>query len=261
MVSLQASLSHPVSHMPVTPSEYASFLRPGDVVNIGIDLPQKSFAEDLATVAAVESCGIMLRLCGNGFPPHLPIPGGAKTVITKVAGKTLFHCAARLQAPVSDGTVRIGLPEKVLVRERREYLREDVLIPLNYSLPENQNLGLVIAGWESMRGCGAECAAEGAAEPKRGDSRVNLGGSGLRFKIRDCLSYGTLLHLHIRLPGDAAAHIHAVGSIVRTKELVPEMAHNEYYSTAMALRMVESSDRLRLMKYITAAQHKGHPSG
>ncbi len=242
--------------MPVTPSEYESFLHPGDVVTVGIDLPDRTFAEDLATVVAGAADEIMLQLCGSGFPLHLPITGGSKVVISKGEGKTLFHCSARLKAPVSNRFLRIELPEKVTVKERREYVRADVKIPVNYYLPAAQHMGKVIAKWESMRGCREACAAEGAALQKSVDSRVNLSGSGLRFKIRDCLSYGTLLHLNIVLPGAAPEHIHAVGSIIRTKELIPEMAHNEYYSTSMAFRMIESSDRLRLMKYIIEEQHK-----
>ncbi|MBP1728215.1 MAG: type pilus assembly PilZ [Deltaproteobacteria bacterium] len=250
--------------MPVSPSEYEAFLRPGDVVTVGIDLPQKTFAEDFATVVDGASGGIVLQLCGNGFPAHLPITGGLKTVLTRAEGKTLFHCTSRLQAPVSNGTVRIAIPEKVVVRERREYLKADVMLPVNYYLPDMQDMGKVIARWDSMRGCRRDCNAEVAAVIKSGDIRVNLGGSGLRFKIRDCLSYGTLLHLHIALPGAEAEHIHAVGSIIRTKELLPEMDHIEYYSTSMAFRMIESSDRLKLLHYIFAEQHKSHaarPSG
>ena len=244
--------------MPASPSEYEPFLRPGDVVTVGIDLPQKTFAEDFATVVDGAAGGIALQLCSNGFPAHLTIAGGTKTVLARVEGKTLFHCTSRLLAPVSNGKVRMALPEKVIVRERREYLKEDVIIPVSYYLPEIQNMGKVIARWSGLRGCREECLAETAAEIKRGDIRVNLGGSGLRLKLRECLSYGTLLHLHIVLPGAEPEHIHAIGSIIRTKELLPEMDHIEYYSTSMAFRMIESSDRLKLMHYIFAAQHKSH---
>ena len=36
------------------------------------------------------------------------------------------------------------------------------------------------------------------------------------------------------------------------------MDHIEYYSTSMAFRMIESSDRLKLLHYIFAEQHKSH---
>lgn len=244
--------------MPVSTSEYEAFLRPGDVVTVGIDLPDKTFAEDLAFVIVGEAGEITLRLCGSGFPSHLPIIGGSKVIITRGEGKTLFHCIAHLKAPVSDSTLRIDLPKKVVVKERREYMRADVKIPVNYYLPSTQHMGEIIEKWESMRGCSDECTAEGATLIKRGDSRVNLSGSGLRFKICDCLSYGTLLHLKIGLPGNPPEHIHAVGTIIRTKELIPEMAHVEYYSTSMAFRMIESRDRLKLMQYILTEQHKSH---
>jgi hypothetical protein len=242
--------------MPVSPSEYEAFLRPGDVVNVGIDLPDKTFAEDLAIVVAGKAGEIMLQLCGSGFPSHLHIIGGSRVLITRGEGKTIFHCTAHLKEAAANGFLRIELPEKVVVRDRREYMRVDVMLPVNYYLPPNQNMGRVIAEWERMRGCTGECAVDSPALFKNGNSRVNLSGSGLRFKIRDCLSYGTLLHLNIGLPGRSPEHVHAVGAIIRTKELVPEMAHIEYYSTSMAFRMIESSDRLKLMQYILTSQHE-----
>lgn len=244
--------------MPVSPSEYEYFLRPGSVASIGIDLPDRAFAEDLATVIASDADGIMLRLCGNGFPAHLQIACGAKVVISSGADKTLFFCTAQLTEVLSSTTFRVNLPEKALVRDRREHLRTDVLLPVNYYLPASQNMERVIAKWESMRNCSAEGFAEGAPLEKIYDSRVNLGGNGLRFKIGDCLQYGTLLHVNIALPGATPTRIHAVGSIIRTKELLPEMNRVEYYSTAMTFRLIASNDRQKLLHYIFAAQHNSH---
>lgn len=242
--------------MPASPSEYEAYLRPGDLVNVGIDLPDRTFAEDLAVVIAGEADEIMLRLCGKGFPAHLPISGGARVIISRGKGKSLFYCTAHLKEAVANGSLRLELPDKVVVRERREYMRVDVVIPVNYYLPASQDMGRVIAEWERMRGCRGPCLVAGEPATQSWASRVNLSGSGLRFKIRDCLSYGTLLHLQIGLPDGGDDHIHAVGSIVRTKELLPEMAHFEYYSTSMTFRMIESSDRLKLMQYILDTQHQ-----
>jgi c-di-GMP-binding flagellar brake protein YcgR len=239
--------------MPVSTSEYEAFLRLGDVVNVGIDLPDRTFAEDCATVIAGKAGEITLRLCGSGLPAHLQIDCGSRVVISKGEATTLFHCTAQLKASLEKNTLRMALPEKVIVKDRREYQRADVSIPVNYYLPETQNMGKVIDRWERLRGCSEECLAEGATIQPIGDSRVNLSGSGVRFKIRDCLSYGTLLHLKISLPEE---HIHAVGAIIRTKELIPEMAHIEYYSTSMAFRMIESRDRQKLLKYILDEQRQ-----
>jgi c-di-GMP-binding flagellar brake protein YcgR len=231
------------------------FLRPGDMVSVGVDLPDRSFAEDQATVIASGRGEILLNLCGKGFPAHMQVDGGTRVVIARAEGRSFFHCTALLKEKPDSGSIKVTFPEMVTVRERREYTRSDVMMQIHYAYPSGQEMGLVIAEWEELRNCYGSCM--GGIRPVGCiNSRVNLSGSGLRFKIKECLSYGTLLHLKIEIPGDSAGHIHAVGSIIRTKELLPEMNRLEYYSTAMSLKMIESGDRQKLLRYIIDAQRK-----
>src|SRR6185369_13451542 len=242
--------------MATTPSDYASFFRPGNIVNIGIDLPDKTFAEDVATVISSDTGEILLQLCGSGFPDHLPITAGSRVLITQGEGRSLFRCSAQLNSTEKAGTLRIELPERIEVSERREYMRIDMTVKVNYSIPSSQNMSMIVSEWDSMKECKGGCEEESFTAFPPGECRVNLSGSGLRFKIPDCLSYGTLLHLKIDLKGETPEHIHAVGSIIRTKELLAEMDRAEYYSTSMSFRMIESSDRSRLIKYILNEQRK-----
>jgi hypothetical protein len=243
--------------MAETPSNYLAFFRPGNIVNVGIDLPDKTFAEDVATVVSSDSGEILLQLCGSGFPDHLPITTGSKVLITQGEGRSLFRCSAQLMSAEKPGSLRITLPEKVMVSERREYMRVDVTLKVDYSVPGSQNMSRIISEWDAMKDCKGGCAGRNFTFTP-GECRVNLSGSGLRFKIPECLSYGTLLHLKIQMEGEESGHIHAVGSIIRTKELLAEMDRIEYYSTSMSFRMIESNDRSRLIKYILGEQHKLH---
>lgn len=242
--------------MPLTPPENDYFLTPGDVVNIGIDLPDMTFAEDVATVISSENEGLVLQLCGDGFPKHLPMIAGAKILISKGEGRTLFQCTARLKSAAAPGTLRIEIPRRVIVTERREYMRLDVAVPVNYHLPQSQNMANVIAEWEKAKECNGKCHEEADALLDGQKSPVNLSGSGLRFNIREWLASGTLLHLKITLPDEKPHHIHAIGSIIRTKELPTEMNNGGYHSTAVAFRMIESSDRHRLIRHILDEQRK-----
>jgi len=242
--------------MATTPSDYASFFRPGNIVNIGIDLPDKTFAEDVATVISSDTGEILLQLCGSGFPDHLPITAGSKVLITQGEGRSLFRCSAQLKSKGKAGSLRIELPEKIVVSERREYMRVDVTLKVNYSIPASQNMSRILSEWDLMKECKGRCRGKSFTAFPPGECRVNLSGSGLRFKIPDCLSYGTLLHLKIDLPDKKPEHIHAVGSIIQTKELLAEMDRAEYYSTSMSFRMIESNDRSRLIKYILNEQRK-----
>jgi hypothetical protein len=242
--------------MPLTPLEDNYFLKPGDVVNIGVDLPDMTFVEDLATVIRTEDGELVLQLFGYGFPQHMPINPGAKILISKGEGQTLFQCTARLKHVDAKRTLHIELPQRVVVNERRAYMRVDAALPVNFFLPQNQNMARVIAEWESAKELKGTCHEEAEQFLPEQKSIVNLSGSGLRFKTDDYLSPGTLLHLKIGIPGEKPEHIHAVGSIVRTRELPTEKESEKKYATSMTFRMMENSDRQKLTRHILAEQRK-----
>ncbi|HZV83330.1 MAG TPA: PilZ-like domain-containing protein, partial [Geobacteraceae bacterium] len=85
--------------MTATPSEYQTYFRPGDLVSVGLYLANKTFAEDAATVLALNGGKIRLELCGNGFPLHLAITPGTRVVITKLEGRSIFICNGILKTP------------------------------------------------------------------------------------------------------------------------------------------------------------------
>jgi Family of unknown function (DUF5634) N-terminal domain/PilZ domain len=241
--------------MPLTPSEHTT-LKPGDVVNIGIDLPDMTFVEDLATIIRIEDREFVLQLCGGGLPRHMQITSGATILISKGEGQELLQCTARLINVDAHGTLRIELPKRVVVNERRAYMRVDVSLPIHYFLPQNQNMANVISEWENSKELRGTCHEGVSQIPAGGNSTVNLSGSGLSIKTYDRLAPGTLLHLKIGLPGDNPEHIHIVGSIIRTSELSAEPDREKQYATSMAFRKIENSDRQKLTRHILDEQRK-----
>ena len=229
-----------------------NLLQSGSVVTIGIDLPGRVFAEDQAVVHSVEEGEMLLELCGN-LPGHVRIENGTRVVVTGGTGRSQFSARGAVRSRISGRLVRIGLIDGVDVSERRGYARADVLVPVHYQLPAGQEMKSVIDEWQDMSDGLAEHRCTSAA---CGQSRVNLSASGLRFKIRDYYSYGTLLHVRIALPGRELAPIHAVGAIVRTRELLPEMDRLEYYSTSMSFRMIRNSDRRDLIRHVLEERHR-----
>jgi len=242
--------------MPSTPPENSYFLKPGDVVNIGVDLPDMTFVDDLATVILSDKGELVLQLCGGGIPQQLSIPSGAKILISKGEGPSLFQCTTRLVHADTHGTMRLELPQRVVVNERREYMRVDVAVPVEYFLPQTQSMAKVIAEWESAKELKGTCHEQAEQFRPEQKSSVNISGSGLRFKTNDYLAHGTLLHLKIGIPGEKPQHIHAVGSIIRTDELTSELNSEKQYSTSMTFRMMENNDRQKLTRHILDEQRK-----
>lgn len=251
--------------MAVTTPEYRTCFRPGDQVTIGLQLADSAFAEDSAVVKTLEGREMRLELCGRGFPSHLIISRGTRVVITRREGRNVFTCSGQIETTSDAGEILLKLGPMVEIDERREYAREDVAIKLEYSLPPSQEMTRIIREWEELKKCRGDCLTLDASpcrdncngrEMQRKITRINLSGSGLRFKISDCLSYGTLLHLKVAIPDASQDHIHAIGSIVRTRELFPFMEQNDYYSTTMAFKVIDSHDRKKLLEYVLREQHR-----
>ena len=242
--------------MPFTTPDNGFFLKSGDVVNIGIDLTDKTFAVDVATVISSENDESTLQLCGGLLPQQLLTTSGSKILISKGFGRNLFQCTAQIKDIGTNGSLQIKSLKQVVVRERREYMRVDISVPVNYSLPQSQNMAKVISEWERTEECGqSHFEGVGPLQPEH-KNHVNLSGGGLRFNIRDCYPCGTLLHLKIGLPGEPPAHIHTVGTVVRTSELPAAVTSEKQYSTSISFRMIAMSGRQKLVRYILDEQRK-----
>jgi len=251
--------------MAATTPEYMAYFPPGDQVTVGLQLSDKTFAEDSAMVTDLDGGRLRLELCGRGFPPHLAIPAETRGVITRREGRTVFTCTGTLAVPAAGKTMELALEKDPLVSERREYARNDVDISIHYSLPAKQEMGRIIREWEELKKCPGNCLkvdlppcrdnCDGREMESR-ITRINLSGSGIRFKIGDCLPYGTLLHLRVAIPDGNQAHIHAIGAIVRTRELLQVMEQNAYYSTKMAFKFIDSHDRKKLLEYVLGEQRR-----
>lgn len=251
--------------MTATTPEYMSYFRPGDQVTVGLQMADKTFAEDSAMVTDLEGVKLQLELCGSGFPPHLDIPSGTRGVITRMEGRNVFTCHGTLTAPAAGRVMELVLEKQTTVCARREYARNDVDIRVHYSLPSRQDMGRIIREWEELKKCPGYCLNVDlppcrdncrGSEMLSCNTRINLVGSGLRFKIGDCLSYGTLLHLKVAIPDEERNHIHAIGSIVRTRELLPVMEQETYFSTVMAFKIIDNHDRKKLLEYVLREQRR-----
>ena len=242
--------------MPFTPPESGYFLKSGDVVNIGVDLPDMTFAVDVATVVSSENGVSTLQLCGEGFSQQPLTTSGSKVLLSKGSGRDLFQCTARIKDVGTNGSLQIESLKQVMVRERREYMRLDVSVPVDYSLPQNQNMAKVISEWERAKDCDRHHFEGIEPLPPGHRTHVNLSGGGLRFNIRDCYPCGTLLHLKIALPGERPTAIHTVGTIVRTKELPAAVTSEKQHSTSISFRMIAMNDRQKLVRHILDEQRK-----
>src|SRR6185369_2511853 len=98
----------------------------------------------------------------------------SRVLITQGEGRSLFRCSAQLKSTEKAGTLRIELPERIVVSERREYMRIDMTLKVNYSIPGSQNMSMIVSEWDSMKECKGGCEEESFTAFPPGECRVNL---------------------------------------------------------------------------------------
>jgi PilZN1 domain-containing protein/PilZ domain-containing protein len=243
--------------------KYEQFFQATDLVTVGIHLADDSFLEDSATILSLEGDLVLLELYGRGLPPQLAAQAGAPVIVTSREGWALYRCEAALAESITGREIKLRFVGKVEVKQRREFFRMDVTIPVYYTLPSDQQLSTVLKEWglrqqQSQNALPPEVDFieesfkvidwDGGKEVE--PARVNLSGGGLRFKVRDSLAYGAMLHLDIFLPVLPLRVIQAVGSVVRSKELLLSMDRYSYFSTAMAFKFIDTRDREAIISYI-----------
>jgi len=126
-----------------TPSAYTQCFHADDTVSIGIHFPDNTFIEDSATILFIENDITLLELYGHGLPANLEARAGAEVIVTSREGWALYRCHAILEEMVTDREISLRLVGEVEVKQRREFFRMDVSIPIYYTLPANQLLSTV----------------------------------------------------------------------------------------------------------------------
>jgi hypothetical protein len=243
--------------------QYDQFFHATDLVTVGIRLADDSFLEDSATILSLEGDLVLLELYGQGLPAEQAAQAGAPVIVTSREGWALYRCEAVLAETITGREIRLRFVGAVEVKQRREFFRMDVQIPVYYTLPSDQQMSTVLQEWglrqqQSQNGLPPEIDFteesfkvidwDGGKEVQ--PARINLSGGGLRLKVRDSLAYGAMLHLDIFLPVLPLRVIQAVGSVVRSRELLLSMDRHSYFSTAMAFKFIDTRDREAIISYI-----------
>lgn len=232
-------------------------------VNIGVQLTDNKFYEDTAAIKFIQGNRLQLELYGEGLSHGIVTEAGAKVVITSKEAWALCRCHAVLEKEVIGKEMDLRLISQVDVQQRREYFRLDVCIPVFYSIPRDQQLRAVFDEWNGKRHSRSAKVSPIMLPCKDGfkvigwdngddiePCSVNLSGGGLRFKMKDPLTPGTLVNLEIFLPLVPARGIYATGVVVRSNEIQLTLDRHTYYSTGMEFKFIDEKDRETIITYI-----------
>lgn len=247
-------------------NEFSVYLRPQHQVRVGLHLPDGTVADLNAVVVSMDEMLLHLETFGSNTYQLGQIPPGAPVIILSSENWAFCRCQGELEAAVGRNfTVRLqGSPE---IQQRREYFRMDVVIPVVYSPPENQQLSSVEGIWKARRMM-CEFMDPPKYMPSQGSfkvlgwnngpdlepCRINLSGGGLRIKTLESFTPGTYLDMNIFLGMPSVKVIDAVVSVIRSKEIRLTLDNRPAYTTAMKFIFLAERDRERIITYVFTQQ-------
>jgi hypothetical protein len=243
-------------------SEYSVYLRPQHQVRIGFHLPDDTAIDLNAVVIGIEGSILHLETFGSSMDELTCIPIGTKVIILSTETWAFCRFQGVLDEAVGrDFTIRLrGEPE---IQQRREYFRMDVLLPLAYSMPDDQQLSSVEGIWKAQR------MLEEFSEPPRAvpfqesfkilkwnddtniePVRINLSGGGMRVKTPAAFVSGTLLNFNLFLPMNQVRVITAVASVIRSVEIQLTLDNKAAFTTAMKFVFITEKDQENIISHI-----------
>jgi Family of unknown function (DUF5634) N-terminal domain/PilZ domain len=242
--------------------DFNVYLRPDHQVRIGFHLPDDTAIDLNAIVIGIDGAILHLETYGSEVDHLIHVPIGTKVVILSSESWAFCRFQGILDDAVGrDFTVRLeGEPE---IQQRREYFRMDVFLPLDYSMPEDQQLSSVEGIWKAQR------MMDGFGDPPRAipfqesfkilkwndgpdiePSRMNISGGGLRVKTPEAFTSGTLLNMDLFLPMNQIRVISAVASVIRSVEIKLTLDNRLAFTTAMKFAFITEKDQEKIISHI-----------
>jgi hypothetical protein len=243
-------------------SSINSYLRPDHQVRIGFHLPDETVIDLNAVVIGIEGVILHLEAFGSGVSELSQIPIGSPVIILSSESWAFCRCQGVLDETLGrDFTVRLlGEPE---IQQRREHFRLDVLIPVAWSVPDDQQLTVVEGLWKArrmMEEFGEQPRATPYQEsfkilnwhswPEITPCHINLSGGGIRLKTYEEFTPGTLMDMVIFLPLRKIKAISVVSSVIRSSEIRLTIDNRTSYMTALQFAFIAERDREAIINYI-----------
>jgi len=247
-------------------SDFESYFHVNASVLLGINLPSNEFCEASATISAIAGDILHLKMVPDTIPALLPAEAGAHMIVKTSDAWCICRSECELVTPPVEMNIQVRLKGPLNIQQRREYFREDVLLPVLWSIPADQQLAVVRSEWE-----GGRLQARSDMQPvmvpcRQGFKvihwrkrlsikpiRINLSGSGVSIPTEQSLVPGTLVNLHLFLPLNPPRVIMAVGVVIRSFE-VHKSNGKSFQMTALHFEFLEERDRETIISYLFMEQ-------
>jgi hypothetical protein len=220
-------------------------------------------------VVSLEGDRLLLELSGNRSAGGLPVEPGNHVRLGFWTGWALCNCGGVFAGKTAERRIQVRLTGKVTEKQRREYFRLDVSMPLQYAIPEKQHQSDIRSEWSAYRHKMQKLPAPVLRTHEESvkvaswngfsnimPQRINLSGGGIRFRTNEYMESRTFVAINLFLPLVSQQVIHVVAEVLRCNEIVLGLQSGTSYNTAMRFHFIDEADREAIISYIFSEQRR-----
>lgn len=244
---------------------YESFYKAGQQITVGVRLSATVSREINAEIVSLADDRATVELIG-ALPPGVVLKKGDKRcMISGWSGWGFFSCDAVLEAEPSGKELSLRLVGSVEEKQRREYFRMDVSLPIRIEVPPVQGLAAVAERFKASRAASNSAplkmtrfgAGYRAVLPDGTEilpTEVNLSAGGLRMRMTEQVLQGNRVLIDLFLPVAPLRRIPVVAEVLRCNEVTLRLEKGSVFIAAMKFVDIDEKDREAIIAYLFAEQ-------
>lgn len=246
---------------------YENYYHVGQEVKVGVRLSATLLRESNGEITQIENNLVTVEILGGNLPSGLASgKADSRILLSGWSGWGFYCCEALLDGSDSRKQISLRLIGGVEEKQRREYFRLDVKIPIVLDVPDIQHAGSVKESWftavvrnrkspppdifPSEKGYRAVTRDRCDLPPEP----VNLSGGGMRVRTRSGIRIGSLANVDLYLPLAVPRIVSVVAEVLRCNELTLRIEKDPVFIVAMKFIHIDEKDREAIISYIFTEQ-------
>ncbi len=212
---------------------------------------------------------LTVELLGPSDPDERLAEAGNEVSLTIFTGWSICRGKGNVAEAIQQRNLVLKLVGPISEKQNREHFRLDVVLPVNFAIPEKQNWTILSKEWVAAREAiqllplpVMKPGLAGATLVKWRDfteidaTKINLSPDGMSFKTAEFIEPGTYLLIHLFLPLQAPVTILLVAEVLRCNEIQTSRLRGGSHNTAMRFRLLHEKDRAKIVNFIFEEQRK-----
>lgn len=247
--------------------EYSQYFKAGQQIKLSMQSSGTISREINGEIAEVAGNRARIEILGDALPDSLSARAhGTRLSLAGWSGWGFYQTEVLLENIVSAREMAVSFIGDIEEKQRREYFRLDVSLPLTIHHPEGQSPVGIREHWTAARNKSMSAPPPRMAPTGKGHrvmlpgghdiqpQNVNLSGGGLRLRTPAAIMQGDLVHVDLYLPLAPPRTINIVGEVLRCNELSLRLEKESVFITAMKFIHIDEQDRESIIAYLFAEQ-------